>query len=126
LILNITLVPQYGIQGAAVAANISLLVPALIGCWKLYTVTEHMQSRTEGRWKNVYSELIAPILAIASGTVVMAVVLYAYKELIWSEKLTRLGTSFYSIAAVAAGGLVYGAILLIWRVVSVREWKSLS
>jgi len=126
LILNITLVPHYGIQGAALAANIALLVPALIGCWTLYSVSLRMQSRSEGMWKTVYRELAAPLLAIVSGTVIMAMVLYALRSLWWTEELTRLDTTFYCIAAVAAGGMVYAAVTLLWRVVNGKEWKSLS
>jgi O-antigen/teichoic acid export membrane protein len=123
-VLNMVFVPQYGIEGAAFAANASLLLPACIGSWMLYRAAGHMQA---GNWRQfAYRELLSPLLVVVGGIVAMCVVLYWLEQVWWLELMTRLDMTFYTVAMVAAGAIVYGLTLVVTSVVRRDEWQHLG
>lgn len=123
-LLNIWLIPQHGIEGAALAANLSLVVPALIGSWALYWAARQMNSIH--RREALYREWILPLLAAAGGTLAMLLVLRLLKHIWWSGMTTRFDMLVYTIIAVIAGASVYAVVIAVSRTVKKHELKQLG
>lgn len=110
-LLNGWLVPSYGITGAAIAANISLLLPACLGTIALHYAVQQMSGYTERtidkpRW-------MRSLLSTGIAVLAMALALYLFQLIVLhAADLSRLEMTLYSLAAVAIGALVF--ILALW------------
>lgn len=123
-LLNIWLVPLHGIEGAAFAANLSLIVPAVIGSCALYWAARQMNGIA--RKEALYREWLLPLLAAAGGTLAMIVVLRLLNQIWWSGLTTRLDMTVYTMLAVIAGASVYSVIIIVSRTVKKDDLKQLG
>lgn len=115
-VLNSWLVPIYGITGAAIAANLSLLVPASIGAVALYAVVKRDLKGPEKMSNFLLLRSIVPSV-FAGG--VMALALYIL-ELLWLQAdMGRMEMTLYTLIAVLVGALVYS--LTVWTVRGVTK-----
>lgn len=108
-VLNSWLVPIYGITGAAIAANLALLVPACIGAVALYTAVQRDSKGLVGTSSLLLIRSIVPA-AFAGG--VMALTLYVLELLLPQADMGRMGMTLYALAAVVVGALAYS--LAVW------------
>ncbi|NGZ78136.1 oligosaccharide flippase family protein [Saccharibacillus alkalitolerans] len=118
LVLNLLLVPQMGISGAALAGAVSYMAAALLGVLVL--------ARLTGLRGGVRRALLQPLLlagltalAAYSARLLCGVLLSA------AELGGRAGALLTSVAGVAAGVLVFAAALVYTRAVSDAELSAL-
>lgn len=125
-LLNGWLVPIRGIEGAAIAANLSLLVPAVIGGWALYRTVQQMNGVPYNMLTTVNRELARPLLAASLGMLIMLAALRLLQQL-WPQELeTRLDMTTYILVAVAIGASLYGLAMLLSRAITVEELRRLG
>lgn len=110
-ILNIWLVPIWGMEGAAAAAVIALFIPAIIGYFTLLaTQSSSVKSIVEAiRVSGV--TLLALLLMVSSIQMIRELVRYMWPN----EWHTRLANSAESMLAVLVGAIVFGGILYICK-----------
>lgn len=119
-LLNTWLVPNYGINGAAIAANFSLLLPACLGSVALHQAVRKMSGHADRIRDN--PRFIRSLLSTGMAVLTMGVALYLFKLIVLSDgDFSRLGMTLYSLAAVVVGALVYVLILWITRGVTKQE-----
>lgn len=112
LVLNLLLVPLFGLAGAAV---INILVFALIYAGNTLLIKKTMQLR-----------LVPDRFPQLLGSTVLAVAAMAVPFLVFSPGVWARGEAFlFLLVALAAGITVYAGSLLALRVVSLRELKLL-
>src|SRR5690606_21023261 len=121
--LNWLLVPQRGIQGAAISANVSLALSASVGMLTLLVVASGIGGIS--KLTIIMREIIKPSLAVIGGIIAMLAVTRWMNQLWWSESITRLQVTAYVLVAVGIGAVVYGVVIWLLRAVKQHELKQL-
>jgi len=119
-ILNAWLVPLYGINGAAIAANFSLLLPACLGTIALHYAVRRMSGYADRSMDN--PRFMRSLLSTAIAVITMVLSLGLFKLIVLqTADFGRLGMTMYALAAVVVGALVYSLVLWITRGVTKQE-----
>jgi len=119
-LLNIWLVPIYGITGAAIAANFALLLPACLGAIALKLAVRQMSSYAEQTKDN--PSLVQSLISTAVAMLTMGLTLYLFQLILLpTGGVNRLEMTLYSLMAVVAGALAYSLALWITRGVTKQE-----
>lgn len=129
VLLNFMFVPIYGIEGAAVAGNIALFIPAIIGALVLGRAADRLDSGVQHMtrsWLEMLRvgsvTLLALVLMGLSINIVCELVHYIW-PLGWHM---RLFYTIESLLSVTVGSIVFGVILLLCKGVTKIELKLLK
>ncbi|URN95984.1 MAG: polysaccharide biosynthesis protein [Candidatus Pristimantibacillus lignocellulolyticus] len=128
-ILNYAFVPIWGIEGAALAGNIALFVPAIIGALALRRATNHMNvvmNCKRRSWLEALRllsvTLLALVLMVLSINIVSELIGYIW-PLGWHM---RLCYTLETLSSVIVGSIVFGAIIMVFKGITKSELKLLN
>lgn len=113
-VLNIVLVPHFGINGAAFAGIISYVIAAVLNTWLLIRLT-----RLQVTWKQ---DLLKPLflVAVMSGAVIVWMFGAEYVFNLWGLN-GRIQASLITLGGVVIGGIVFAGGIFQLRIMTTAE-----
>lgn len=131
ILLNQWLVPIYGIEGAAIAANITLYTAAIVGYIviglsylkerKSFTLSKS----TGKKWASLQS-----IFVFLLALLIMYLSIHILNEMFTYMgslfKQSRLIITLYTIVAVTLGAASFGAVMILLKGVRKEEWQQIK
>lgn len=123
-LLNIWFVPRWGIDGAAVAAIISLTIPAIIGSLALIQVNRAYKAKksTLEALRSFFVTLLALLLMVCSINIIGEVFTYVWP----AEWHVRLSQTIVTLLSVMVGAVVFGGIMLLLKGIRKSELQMLK
>lgn len=112
---NLILIPQFGMEGAALSTVIATSIAAVLQLIKLQMATKFLSNV---RAVNLFSYLFS--LGVMAASVMLWVMI---AENIF-EGVSRLDAMFISITSSVLGGMIYLAAIIKFKIFSQREWES--
>lgn len=114
IVLNLLLIPRFGIMGSALATSGSLLFLCIIVARLLRKLLPTLRTMHHVKWKGL---LIA--------TVMMTIVVCILKGIAFFLPFTRLTLAVYVLGTVIIGALIYMICLIRYHVLSKHQYEAL-